>query len=346
MQFFSGHLASQLAFVFLGAFVLCAGLIKFALPLAARLAIAIPNARSSHKVPTPQSGGLFLSATIILLGAVIAIAWPDMQTSIIVVLITITLLAMMGWCDDRWGLPVWFRLLCYTSVSLAYAIYQDHSFLGLVNSPWLGHVLAAFFVLSMINVTNFMDGIDGMVVAEFVPMLVMLVVLAALGRFGPLSGFLAASLAGALLGFFVFNRPVARIFLGDSGSLVVGFLSAVLLLEFARDYGAALAVILPLYFLTDAGLTLARRILRGERFWIAHREHFYQRAIDSGQSNWSIIGWVAVCNVGLSALAFGAVTQAPMREWPVIIVSPLIVAFLMMFLLRSRRLAQGKEFGE
>jgi UDP-N-acetylmuramyl pentapeptide phosphotransferase/UDP-N-acetylglucosamine-1-phosphate transferase len=111
-----------------------------------------------------------------------------------------------------------------------------------------------------------------------------------------------------MIGFAPFNKPVAKIFLGDVGSLPIGLLLGWLLLELAGSGHLAAALILPLYYLLDATITLMRRIGRGERFWQAHRGHFYQRATDNGFSVPTIIGHVVAVNLALIALAIVTIT--------------------------------------
>ena len=111
------------------------------------------------------------------------------------------------------------------------------------------------------------------------------------------------ALCGALLGFAPFNRPVAKLFLGDVGSLPIGLLLAWLLALLAGAGHVAAAVILPLYYLADATITLLRRLVGREPFWQAHRTHFYQRATDRGLSVGQIVARVFAVNVGLVALA-------------------------------------------
>jgi UDP-N-acetylmuramyl pentapeptide phosphotransferase/UDP-N-acetylglucosamine-1-phosphate transferase len=120
----------------------------------------------------------------------------------------------------------------------------------------------------------------------------------------PIEGIVVAvALCGALIGFAPFNRPVALVFLGDVGSLPIGLLVGWLLVLLAGDGKLAAALILPLYYLADATLTLIRRIVRGERFWQGHRTHFYQRATDGGYSVPEIVARVFAINIGLVALA-------------------------------------------
>ena len=107
----------------------------------------------------------------------------------------------------------------------------------------------------------------------------------------------ALALLGAMLGFAPFNRPVARLFLGDVGSLPIGLLLGWLLVLLAGDGHLAAALLLPLYYLADATITLGRRWPEGERVWQAHRTHFYQRATDRGFSVQQIVARVFVVNL-------------------------------------------------
>jgi UDP-N-acetylmuramyl pentapeptide phosphotransferase/UDP-N-acetylglucosamine-1-phosphate transferase len=175
---------------------------------------------------------------------------------------------------------------------------------------WIERPLLFLGCLWFVNLTNFMDGIDWMTVAEFVPVAVGLTVIGWLGGLPAHGVVLALALCGALLGFAPFNKPVARIFLGDVGSLPIGLLFAWLLVLLAGSGHLAAALVLPLYYLADATLTLLRRIKDGEPFWKAHRTHFYQRATDRGWSVPQIVGRVFAINCALVALAAASV------KWP------------------------------
>jgi UDP-N-acetylmuramyl pentapeptide phosphotransferase/UDP-N-acetylglucosamine-1-phosphate transferase len=109
-----------------------------------------------------------------------------------------------------------------------------------------------------------------------------------------------------MLGFAPFNRPVAKIFLGDVGSLPIGLLAGWCLLQLAWHQHIAAALLLPLYYLTDATVTLVRRVARREPFWAAHRTHFYQRATDNGFPVWRVVSEVFALNVLLAVLAIGS----------------------------------------
>src|SRR5262249_43525537 len=157
------------------------------------------------------------------------------------------------------------------------------------------------------NLVNFMDGIDWMTVAEVVPVTAAIVVLGLGGVIGALPTVIAAALLGAIIGFAPFNRPVAKVFLGDVGSLPFGLLLGWVLLQLAGSGHLAAAVILPLYYLADATITLVGRIARRESIWQAHRTPFYQRATDRGFAVREVITRVFLLNLTLAALALIAV---------------------------------------
>ena len=133
-----------------------------------------------------------------------------------------------------------------------------------------------------VNLVNFMDGLDWMTVAETVPITAALAVIGILGVLPWQETVISLALCGATIGFAFFNRPVAKLFLGDVGSLPIGLLLGWLLLVLAGSGGRTAAVLLPLYYLADSTITLLRRAANGEPVWQAHRSHFYQRATDRG----------------------------------------------------------------
>jgi UDP-N-acetylmuramyl pentapeptide phosphotransferase/UDP-N-acetylglucosamine-1-phosphate transferase len=168
---------------------------------------------------------------------------------------------------------------------------------------WLERALLLLAILWFVNLTNFMDGIDWMTVAEVVPLAAGLVLFGLMGALPGDATVVALALCGSMIGFAPFNRPVARLFLGDVGSLPIGLLLGWLLVLLAgRGYLAA-ALLLPLYYLADATITLLRRLTRGEPVWQAHRSHFYQRATDGDFTVYRIVGRVFLLNVVLVGLA-------------------------------------------
>ncbi|MCX7315084.1 MAG: glycosyl transferase, partial [Alphaproteobacteria bacterium] len=175
---------------------------------------------------------------------------------------------------------------------------------------WIERTLLLMACLWFVNLTNFMDGIDWMTVAEFVPITAGLALIGFLGALPTQGVVVAVALCGGLIGFAPFNKPVARIFLGDVGSLPIGLLLSWLLVLLAGNGHLAAALVLPLYYLADATLTLLRRMANREPFWQAHRTHFYQRATDHGFSVSKIVARVFAVNIALVALATASVA------WP------------------------------
>jgi UDP-N-acetylmuramyl pentapeptide phosphotransferase/UDP-N-acetylglucosamine-1-phosphate transferase len=157
-----------------------------------------------------------------------------------------------------------------------------------------------------VNLVNFMDGLDWMTVAEVVPITGAMVMLGWSDEIPVSAAIMAAALCGAMIGFAPFNRPVAKVFLGDVGSLAIGLLLGWCLLQLAYHHHLVAALLLPLYYLSDATVTLLRRLIRREPVWAAHRSHFYQRATDNGFSVLRVVGEVFVLNIALAALAIGS----------------------------------------
>jgi UDP-N-acetylmuramyl pentapeptide phosphotransferase/UDP-N-acetylglucosamine-1-phosphate transferase len=151
-----------------------------------------------------------------------------------------------------------------------------------------------------------MDGIDWITAVETVSVTAGLALFGVMGALPRDATIVAFALGGAVIGFMPFNRPVARLFLGDVGSLPIGLLVGWCLMQLAGHQHLIAALLLPLYYLADATLTLARRIAKGEPFWAAHRTHFYQRATDNGFSVPRVVGEVFLLNLVLAGLALAS----------------------------------------
>lgn len=297
--------------------VATAGLIWLTMPMLQRYALARPNARSSHTIPTPQGGGI---AVVIVIAAVIAVfAWQGVpafrEPWVLSVLTGLGALAVAGVIDDIKPLPVLPRLALQLGVAslLVMTLPVEQRLLSMIPAQ-VESVLLMLALVWFINLTNFMDGIDGMTVAEVVPIGVTLAVLGLFGFVPVLSGLLPVVLAltGAMIGFAPFNRHVAKLFLGDVGSLPIGALTGWLLIVLAGAGHLHAALILPLYYVADATITLFRRWRRGERLSEAHRSHFYQHAVQRGFSAPAVTGRVLVLNTGLGLLALISVlTRQP-----------------------------------
>jgi UDP-N-acetylmuramyl pentapeptide phosphotransferase/UDP-N-acetylglucosamine-1-phosphate transferase len=315
--------------------VLSAVLIVLLRPLLRRHALAQPNARSSHREPTPQGGGIAVIAATIMVtvAGVLGVMSSAAAIEVFTVLAASGFIAAVGLIDDLRPMSVAPRLMLQTlaiGVAIAAMPTDVHIFPSM---PWWGERLCLLVALVwFVNLVNFMDGIDWMTVAEVVPLTASVVLLGQMTSVPPPSTILALALLGATLGFAPFNKPVAKLFLGDVGSLPIGLLLGWLLLQLARGGEPAAALLLPLYYLADASVTLIRRVAAGEPFWQAHRSHFYQRAGDRGYSVPAIVGRVFLTNLALAGLAF---LTAAKHDPIVIMVSLLIGAALVSWLLVS-----------
>lgn len=280
-------------------------------PMLLRHALARPNARSSHKVPTPQGAGIaVIAATLLVAVAIVAFAPADHLQIPLSVFAATLFIAVVGFADDVKSIAVLPRLVLQAA-AVGIIIFTAFGNRHIVAACplWLERMLLIIAGLWFVNLVNFMDGLDWMTAAEVVPITAALVTLGWLGDFPPFPALIAAALCGAMLGFAPFNRPVAKIFLGDVGSLPIGLLLGWCLLQLAYDKQFAAALLLPMYYLTDATVTLLRRMARREPFWAAHRSHFYQRATDNGFTVWRVIGNVFALNVALAMLAIASIAS-------------------------------------
>ncbi len=291
----------------LAAASICAALIVLLRPLLQRYALARPNARSSHVVPTPQGAGIAVIAATLPIASLCA---GLTGFAVPAALFAATLfLALVGFVDDIKSIPVLPRLLLQ-AMAVGVVLIAAPDDLRIIPACPLAIERAVLLLAGLwfVNLVNFMDGLDLMTVAEVVPITATLVLLWWLGEFPLQPTYVAAALCGAMLGFAPFNRPVARVFLGDVGSLSIGLLLGWCLLQLAWHQQIVATLILPLYYLADATITLMRRIAKREAFWAAHRSHFYQRATDNGFTVIEVTGHVFMLNIALGAMAVWSVS--------------------------------------
>ncbi len=290
--------------------IISGALIVVLRPILARYALARPNARSSHRKPTPQGGGIaVIGATIIAVVGAFVFA-PDLLNDprrLAIVFASVVGLAVVGATDDIRPLEALPRLLLQAA-AVAVVVATLPTELRIIPAlPWWFE-RTCFLIggVWFVNLVNFMDGIDWMTVAEVVPITAGLTLFGLMGALPHDATVVAVALCGAIIGFAPFNRPVARLFLGDVGSLPIGLLLSWLLVLLAGSGHLAAALLLPLYYLADATITLLRRLANGEPVMQAHRSHFYQRAMAGGFNVYQIVGRVFAVNIVL--VGFAALT--------------------------------------
>lgn len=293
-----------------------AGLACFAAALASWLAIAAlrpwltrvagarPDARSSHKTVTPQGAGLGVVASLILVAGTAAVLAGVAEFRLLALLAAIAGLTLLGFIDDVRPIA-WVPKLVAQAAAAALTALSLPAEATLVPPAlfWAERAVAALVLLTVINIVNFIDGIDEITLAHGAPALAMIWAATLLMPLGGATGIIAAAGLGAMAGFWPWNRHPASIFLGDSGSLPLGLLLGWLALHLALQGQPAAALLVLLYPLADGGLTLLRRVLAGRRLTEPHRDHAYQRAVDSGLRAPRVAFTVALVSIVCGALA-------------------------------------------
>jgi UDP-N-acetylmuramyl pentapeptide phosphotransferase/UDP-N-acetylglucosamine-1-phosphate transferase len=302
--------------------------------LRARVILDRPNARSSHREPTPRGGGIAVIGALLLTGG--AIAYAGASGALVAILALAAWLAAISWIDDLQGLgaaPRFAAQVCAVALGLAAMPGDGLVFQGLVPG-WLDTLMAALLWVWFVNLYNFMDGVDGITSIQTAAIGGGLALVAT----AP-ADVMGAALVGAALGFLVWNRPPARLFLGDVGSVPLGFILGWLLLSLAIQGQWAAALLLPLYYLADATITLVRRFRRGEAVWRAHRSHFYQQAVRAlegadpdarTRAHWIVIAAAGLCNLVLLAAAVVVVAE-PLWMPAALAIGALAVAVLLWY---------------
>lgn len=285
----------------IGSLGLTAVLRRYAL---ARSLMDIPNARSSHSLPTPRGGGVAIVISFLCALCMLERAGVLPWASFVALAGSGAMVALIGFMDDHGHIIARWRLLGHF-VAAAWALYwfggvPQLSLFGLpIEAGWLSAGLGLLYLVWMLNLYNFMDGIDGIASIQAICVCLGGCVLYAL------TGDMQAvwpllSLAAAVAGFLVWNFPPARIFMGDAGSGFLGIILAGLSLQAAWNHPHLLWgwLILMGVFVVDATYTLLRRLLRGERIYEAHRSHAYQYASRHCKSHLTISLAVAIINLG------------------------------------------------
>ena len=318
--------------VFLSAWWLTGRVRRYA--VASRL-IDVPNARSSHVLATPRGGGVAIVLAV-LAGLMVARMLGATSWPLIAGLAgSGALVAGVGFADDHGHVARRWRLLAHGMAAAWVLVWVG----GLPPLPILGHVvtagwiasgLAGIYIVWLINLTNFMDGIDGLAAVEVITVCIsgaLLHLMVAPGAFQWIPPLLLAAGAG---GFLVWNWPPARIFMGDAGSGFLGVMLAGLSVQAAwvspRLFWSWL--ILLGVFIVDATFTLLRRVLRGDAFYDAHRTHAYQHAAQAWGSHKAVTVAVATINLAwLMPLAIMA-TWNDVSGLPAVLTAyaPLVVA--------------------
>ncbi|HUJ12284.1 MAG TPA: glycosyltransferase family 4 protein [Thermoanaerobaculia bacterium] len=273
----------------------------------------VPNARSSHRQPTPRGGGIAMVTAIILV-----LAWSGALSDrgIRAAISAAIVIAIVSFIDDKRHLPPLPKFIVHVAAG-GVAIYTAGLLLSRVDLPFavlrlspVALIASVFFAVGWINAYNFMDGVNGIAAAQAITAGVTLTLLFSTHHDAG-GAAVACAIAAAAAGFLPWNFPKARVFMGDVGSAPLGFLFAVLILRANSEFGLVPAT-LPLFpFLFDASVTLVRRMARRERFFHAHRTHFYQQLSQvSGSHVVATAVWSGLAILSsIAALAYPALSD-------------------------------------
>lgn len=310
-----------------------------------------PNARSSHAIPTVRGGGVSIILT--LLGAIVGLAWNSGEhlalAPILTLGVAVLVLAVVSFCDDLKSVGALVRFGCHAAAAI--------SVLALVGVPQIGTWETSRLMLALVgflwvagytNAFNFMDGINGLAAGQAAVTGLATAALA-LAAGVPVQHplvWLALVVAGAAAGFLPHNFPRARMFMGDVSSAPLGFLLAALGWWLACEAGWWLLLpvgLLHANFVLDTGVTLARRVARGERWYEPHREHFYQRLIRSGFSHGYVTGWELGFQIVIATAVVMAVRAGGWWLLPVTMVVALVWAVVFLHAERCFQMATAER---
>ena len=279
-----------------------------------RSILDVPNERSSHSVPTPTGGGISI-ALVTLLGIAVtfyigAVAFNEF----ICVSTSLILIASVGWVDDHIDLPFYWRFVFYSiAVAIVIVVFGGIGKISLGNVVFELSVTASVIItflgfVWLINLYNFMDGTDGLAALQAITSSLFAFFLA-ITQQSPGTSLLTLTVCVSSLGFLAWNWPPARIFMGDVGSCVLGFMFALLILlgEQQATIPASVWCILLSFFLCDATFTLCRRLVFREKWHQAHSSHAYQLLIKLGMTHQQLaLTFIAINVIFLWPMAYFA----------------------------------------
>ena len=267
--------------------------------------VVVPNARSSHSTPTPQGAGavmvvaVFVNWIILFVHHHDLVNWRDYG-----VLVAAFAIAVISWLDDRAHVSFKWRLVVhFIAAGMAVYALPDSAAIFRDWLPlWLERALMAVGLVWFMNLFNFMDGIDGMngTLTTTIALGISIVT--------PtwIDWQLSLVLVPIAIGFLIWNWQPAKIFMGDVGSVTLGYLVGWLLLRLALSGNYIPAVILVAYPIADTTITLLRRVSQGEQFWEPHRRHFFQKAVRSGMTHAGVVKCVWLLQIFLILMALWA----------------------------------------
>ncbi|MDR0297011.1 MAG: UDP-phosphate alpha-N-acetylglucosaminyltransferase [Rickettsia sp.] len=276
--------------------------------------VDIPDPRRVHSKITPRGGGLAIVITVIIgLVAYECFATKTLINSIkfIPLLLVISTISFL---DDLISMPVFIRLISHITCSaISIFLFLSPALLFHHELPlYIDFMLSTIYLTTFLNIYNFLDGIDGISGAESIHLSITILILCYLKSNIIINiNFIIVLniiILACSISFLIFNWHPARIFLGDVGSISLGFLLGLcLLLMSASSVHLFIASsIASLYYMTDGGLTILIRLFNKEKIWQPHLKHFFQKAVRNGKSHKEVVSKIIICNIVLMILSISS----------------------------------------
>ena len=264
--------------------------------------IDIPNQRSSHSRPTPKGAGLGIIATLLI------VYYTFFPLTDFYFIGSVLVLTILSFINDNKQLSIIIRLIIQMTLAIIvlhlWPPLQHTVFLSNIVPVWLENIIIILLIIWLINLFNFMDGIDGISGTQclIIGVGVGLALFFSHGQY-KLEQLIAGFMAGSSLAFLFWNWSPAKVFLGDAGSIPLGFINAILILLLCKSGLWYVAIIINNYYIFDASITLLRRIQTKQKPWKAHKEHFYQKAVQNGYSHSKVCKIIATHGILLICIS-------------------------------------------
>ena len=282
-----------------------------------------PTKRSNHDIPTPKGAGLIVIPLVIFSTLSIFFLTEELNDEWIIYFIAIAILMCVSLLDDIYNLSSFSRLMVqFICVFISTFVIVDHqdfyqSIIGVsknysINFSMLYHsliILIVLFWVWIINLFNFMDGMDGITATQICSFALGVNIISFLGYLGNDLQLFSLIIFAVFLGFYKLNKPPAKIFLGDTGSIPIGFIVGLILIKSFISHNLLIPlIILTMYHLLDSTITIFFRLSRGENIFQAHSSHFYQRPLQSGFSHSFVLKWIQILNIFLLIISLFAIS--------------------------------------
>ena len=279
----------------------------------------IPSSRSNHEQSMPKGGGIILIPTIIISISLYFFIENTINTKWIVFLLSIFFLFLVSLIDDIKSLPASLRLIVHSLCVIISVYCMKDDIISFINNAdiivklsisdsLLFYLLTALIIFSwlwLINLFNFMDGIDGLTALQMIFLALTVNIVSLMNFFDKDFQFLSLVIFSAFLAFFRLNKPSAKIFLGDSGSIPSGYIAGFILIESLFKQGPFFSILIILmYFILDSTITLFIRSIKNNNIFTAHSDHFYQRMIRKGYSHHYVLRKILFLFIFLILLSF------------------------------------------